>query len=305
MSFSSLAKDCLTHKRIRSQDEYMALLAAITASIGTITLRRGKGMGVKYTTEAHQVAKLISKCASKLYRVESELTVHETSSGKTGRSSVLSLFGTDVEKLLYDSGLLTSDEYAPPVFDENSLRIYLRGVFLACGSITDPNKSYHLEMVCRNKSAAVNVKNYAYGFGIDVKYTKRKDNHIAYLKDSESISSFLSLIGADDTVLEFENVRAYRDTRNYANRTRNCDMANIEKSNNAARKQVAEMEYLLSHIKGDLPQHLYETAAVRLRYPEATLTELADILGVGKSGANHRIQKLLEIAKELRGREKQ
>ena len=299
MSFSAIAKDALLRKKSRTDSENQIMLMAMTACIGTITLRRGRGMGIKYTTETLQVARLISKCALTYYDVDSELTLHETATRKSSRSSELVLFGKDVEKILVFSELLDSEEYAPPTISAEEAVFYLRGAFLACGSITDPNKSYHLEIACRNELAAQNCTACAKMLDLPMKYVKRKDCHVAYLKDGESISSFLTVIGADDAVLEFENIRVYRDTRNYANRTRNCDIANISKSYNAAMRQVSEIEFLLKNSGESIPDYLFETATARLEHPDATLAEFADILGIGKSGANHRLQKLLKLAENL------
>lgn len=300
MSFSSQTKEALSRKRLRTDTEARALLCAVTAAIGTITLRRGRGMGVKYTTESHQAAKLISKCAQKLYSVESELSVHETLLGKQSRVTVLTLYGSDTERILIDSGLLSSDACDPPKFDEKAARIYLRGAFLSCGSVTDPEKSYHLEMVCRNEAASDIISKYADIFGIAVKRTKRKDNDIVYLKDSESIIRFLSVIGADDAVLQLEGTLVLKDRINHANRTYNCDLANIDKSRTASIHQIDEIRFLLANYTGELPARLKETAEARLNNPEATLSQLSEILSIGKSGVNHRLQKLLEMARSLR-----
>lgn len=300
MSFSSQTKEALSRKRLRTDTETRALLCAVTAAIGTITLRRGRGMGIKYTTESHQAAKLISKCAQTLYSVESELSIHETLLGKQSRVTVLTLYGCDTERILVDSGLLASEDYASPEFDEKALRIYLRGAFLSCGSVTDPEKSYHLEMVCRNEAAADIIAEYAAKFAIELKRTKRKDNNIVYLKDSQSIINFLSVIGADDAVLQLEGTLVLKDRINHANRTYNCDLANIDKSRTASMHQIEEIRFLLANYNGELPARLKETAEARLNYPEATLAQLAEILSIGKSGANHRLQKLLEMAKTLR-----
>lgn len=301
MSFSSVAKESLLRKRVRSDDERRILLMSFTATMGTITLRRGMGMCIKYITESLPVARLISKCAQKLYNVEAELSIRETNTRKSGRNAELILFGKDVESILCLSQLLNSDntEELPDLSLNDNAVTYLKGAFLACGSVTDPNKSYHLEIVCRNEQSAKSCILCGKVIDLSMKYTKRKDSHIAYLKDGEGIAAFLSVIGADDAVLEFEDVRAYRDTRNYANRTRNCDMANITKSNNAAMKQTAKIEYLLKNSAESLPEHLFETASARLSHPFATLSELAEILGIGKSGVNHRLQKLVQLADEL------
>lgn len=304
MSFSSTAKEALLHKHVKTDREYGIVLCAATSSIGTLTLRRGRGIGIRYVTESLPVAKFLSRAAQSAFSVSEQLELHDSST--LGSKSVeLILYGEDAEYILKLSHLLSDDTIKPVVPESRAeYLLYLRGAFLACGTVTDPNKSYHLELTCRNELAARLCIEYAQKAGIAMKYAKRKEFHIAYIKDSDGISEFLSCIGADAAYLELESTRILKDTRNYANRTRNCDVANIDRAGTAARHQVAEIDYLLRVSKDKLPDTLFETAKARLANPDATLTELSEILGLGKSGVNHRLQRLLKLANELHVSEK-
>ena len=277
----------------------MLLCAAVT-SAGMLTLRRGIGMGIKLISESLPTLKLFSKAASLCYETEQQLSVHE--GGKLGavKSAELVLYGKNAERILYDTQLLTDDgrAYVVPKSEQDCI-MYLRGAFLACGTCSDPKKSFHLELACRNKTAAEMCREAALILGIGMKLTHRKDSFVLYLKDAETISFFLSVIGADAAVLEFENVRIIRESRNYANRTRNCDVANIDRAYTAAMHQVAEIDYLLKNYGGELPDTLFEAAQMRLSHPEATLSELSALMDLGKSGVNHRLQRLMKLAKEL------
>ena len=304
MSFSSKTKDALLQRKIKSDSEYKLMLCAATTAIGTLSFNRGRGIGIKYITEYEPALRLCAKASEKNYDVESVMELHESLKFKSAKSTQLVIFGKDAEKLMYDAQLLTSEEYVPLIpQDEADCTAYLRGAFLACGTLSDPNKSLHLEITCKNKTAADMVLQAAEILGMSMKYSKRKDFHIAYIKDGEGISNFLSFIGADAAVLDFENIRIIRDSRNYANRTRNCDVANIDRASSAAMRQIEEIDFLLRHYDGELPDTLFEMAQMRLSHPEATLSDLAELMGIGKSGVNHRLQRRLQLAKELHDKE--
>ena len=134
--------------------------------------------------------------------------------------------------------------------------------------------------------------------GLSMKQSTRRGHFLTYAKDSDVICDFLTLIGASESMLEFENVRAYKDTRNYANRTRNCDVANIERSAQAASAQIEAIERLIAS-GAELPDRLFETAQARINNRDASLQELAGLLGIGKSGVHHRIKALMELANTI------
>ena len=179
---------------------------------------------------------------------------------------------------------------------------FLRGAFLAGGSISRPASDYHLEMVTENQDFAKMIMKTMQGFSLPVKITDRKKDYIVYLKEGNGITSFLSVIGAHNALLEFENVRIVKEMRNNVNRVVNCETANLNKVVQAAVQQLESIRYIEKHLGlGKLPLTLRETAELRLNHPDASLNELADLSEgkIGKSGINHRLKKIQHLAEEL------
>ena len=182
-------------------------------------------------------------------------------------------------------------------------RAFLRGAFLCVGSISDPGKSNHLEFVCVNEAMADSLIEYMAEFDIVAKTIRRKKHFVVYLKDGEEIVNLLNVMGAHVSLMEFENQRILKEISNSVNRRVNCETANIAKTVNAATKQVEDIILIRDTSGfGGLPQNLREMAQVRIDYPEASLKELGSYLDppVGKSGVNHRLRRLSEIADKLR-----
>ena len=182
-------------------------------------------------------------------------------------------------------------------------RAFLRGAFLCVGSISDPEKSNHLEFVCTNEELADLLIAYMTEFEIVAKTIRRKNHFVVYLKDGEEIVNLLNVMGAHVSLMEFENQRILKEISNSVNRRVNCETANIAKTVNAATKQVEDIILIRDTCGfGGLPQNLREMAQVRIDYPDASLKELGSYLEppVGKSGVNHRLRRLSEIAEKLR-----
>ena len=180
---------------------------------------------------------------------------------------------------------------------------YLRGAFLAGGSISNPEKSYHMEISVPTKTEALKLQGILNAFSPGAKVISRKDRFIVYIKDAETISNTFGIIGASKSMMEFENIRILKDLRNSINREVNCDTANMAKTANAAAKQIDDINYCLSHINPeDMPEALREMAEVRLKYPYLSLKELGDKFTppLGKSGINHRLKKISDMADKLR-----
>lgn len=183
-------------------------------------------------------------------------------------------------------------------------RAYIRGAFLASGSISDPNKAYHFEIVCHSEELAQKLQMLFSCFEVEGKYVERKGHSVLYLKEGSQIVDALNIMEAYVALMNFENVRILKEMRNSVNRQVNCETANINKTVNAAVKQVNDIELIRDTIGLDeLPDSLREMALLRLEYPEAALKELGNYLEspVGKSGVNHRLRKLAAIAEGLRG----
>lgn len=178
-------------------------------------------------------------------------------------------------------------------------RAYLRGAYLSVGSMSDPKGSYHLEMVCQNESQARQICDILADFDLEGKIIERKKHYVVYMKEGAGIVDFLNICEAHVALMEMENERIVKEVRNSVNRRVNCEAANITKTVNAATKQISEIEYLRDNYGlSNLPANLREMAEVRLEHPDATLAELGAFLDppVGKSGVNHRLRRLSEIA---------
>ena len=182
-------------------------------------------------------------------------------------------------------------------------RAFIRGAFMAAGSISDPNKSYHFEIVCREIAQAKQLQDAINSFEMEAKIVARNKHQVVYLKEGAQIVDMLNIMEAHVALMNLENVRILKEMRNSVNRQVNCETANINKTVNAAVKQIEDIKFIQK--KGrlqELPDNLYEMAQVRLEHPEAPLKELGAYLNppVGKSGVNHRLRKISEIAENMR-----
>lgn len=184
---------------------------------------------------------------------------------------------------------------------EEEKKALIRGMFLGSGSINDPNKKYHLEILLKNKDIAQYTKNILKQTGIESKILEK--NNTLYIKEGEEIAKFLAYIGAQKAVLKFEEIRVMRDFRNNINRIVNCETANLNKTVSAAVVQIEAINFLKKMKKfDDLPENLKEIAELRVERPEISLKELGTLLEkpIGKSGVNHRLKKIIEIAEEVK-----
>lgn len=182
-------------------------------------------------------------------------------------------------------------------------KAFIRGMFLAAGSVNDPNKAYHFEIVVHNKEMAEAVRQVINSFALDAKIVKRKKYYVVYLKEGSMIVDMLNIMEAHVSLMDMENVRILKDMRNDINRRVNCETANIKKTVNAARRQIEDIEYI-EKTKGlkYLSDSLRQLAELRLEEPDANLSELGQMLDppASKSGVNHRLRKISSIANTLR-----
>ena len=184
-------------------------------------------------------------------------------------------------------------------------RAFIRGAFLAAGSISDPEKFYHFEIACTAPAKAVQLQELMLFFGLEAKIIQRKKYNVVYLKEGSQIVDILNVMEAPVALMELENIRILKEMRGSVNRKVNCETANIHKTVSAAVKQIEDISYIRDHMGFEkLPDTLREIADLRLARPEATLKELGEVLDppVGKSGVNHRLRKLGEMAEDLRQR---
>ena len=210
-------------------------------------------------------------------------------------------FASDIKDELF--GLKMWDMNSSMKQDEQLARLCIREAFIKSGSMNDPNKKYHLEIMFKTKKKAEEMQTLLNNFNINVKIIKREKDYMLYLKDGEEISEFLALIGANSSVIKFEEIRVLKETRNDINRLVNCETANLNKTINAAVKQIEDIKLIKKKRKfSNLPENLQEIAELRIANPDVSLIELGKMLSepIGKSGVNHRLKKLSAIAEDLR-----
>lgn len=191
---------------------------------------------------------------------------------------------------------------------DREIRSTIREAFLQSGSISDPEKFYHLEIVFQQRLEAVGMQYLMKQYDLEGKIIERKGHYVVYLKEGAQIADMLRIMEAPLALMEFENIRIVKEMRNSINRQVNCEAANLGKTISAAVRQVEDIKYISSRAGLDnLPESLAETARKRLEYPEATLKELGQLMDppLGKSGVNHRLKKLSLLAEDLRCRKEE
>ncbi len=207
--------------------------------------------------------------------------------------------------ILKDAGVYVSSEGDKLTYEPYAIRArcckraYLRGGFLATGSISDPDRSYHLEITFPTRLLADEYIHYLREFGIEPRHILRKGHFLVYLKEGQEIVDFLNVVGAHNALMQLENIRIVKDMRNQVNRIVNCETANLEKTINASYRQVENIRYIKEHMGLEsLPEGLYEIARLRLENPDVSLMELGKMLNppLSKSGVNHRLRKIDRIA---------
>ena len=313
MSFSADIKNELARIETDKKCCMLAEIAGFIRMCGAVKLSGGGRLDLKLATENPAIARLYMKRIKSYYGVGADLQIGQSTLMKHGHVYELTI-GTEAnaEQILRETGILRVKEgcnYFPEDISADLVKTkccrkgYLRGAFIGAGTISDPEKGYHLELVCSSELLANDLKRLINGFGLKSKVFARKKNYVVYLKESEQISDFLALLGAHNHLLEFENVRIVKELRNKTNRIVNCENANLDKTINSAGRQIANIR-LIDSRRGiaSLPDKLLEVAKLRLENPEASLTELAELVEppLKKSGINHRFKKIEEIAAKFK-----
>ncbi|MCX7843686.1 MAG: DNA-binding protein WhiA [Clostridia bacterium] len=312
MSFSSTVKSELC--RIENRDVccmFSELAAVITVS-GVVRFNRKNDCSVRITTENAAFARKVFSIIKRLYNIFPEVIIRKSRKLKRHTSYVLGLNASMNCGVILETMGIAVDKGSTimymPYFKKLSKKLccrkaFLRGAFLAGGSISDPEKTYHLEISTHSKELAEELSTLINGFKLNAKVISRKGNFVCYLKEGENIVDFLNIIGAHSALLELENVRILKGMRNNVNRIVNCETANLEKTVNASIRQVDNIKFIKDHIGFEnIPKNLREIAELRLRFIDSSLTELGEMLNppLGKSGVNHRLRKLDSIAEKAR-----
>ncbi|MBR3660349.1 MAG: DNA-binding protein WhiA [Bacilli bacterium] len=269
-----------------------------------------KDKKLQIVTENGAVCKHIYTLFKELYNISVKTEYKNTTFSKNRLYSIV--INDKLDLILKDLEILDEDNNykKTPMFIENEdeKRSYLKGVFLSSGSVNDPKTSmYHLEFSINSLSEAEYVLSLLDDFYLNGKFTKRDKGYMVYLKEAEKIGDFLRIINASLAVMYYEDIRIYRDHKNMTNRLNNCEQANFEKSLISATKQIADIELIKEKMGLELiDSKLVEIINYRLKYPESSMQELSEIISletgkvITKSGLNHRLRKIKEIANKLK-----
>lgn len=198
--------------------------------------------------------------------------------------------------------LIKQEEIEMQIENDIGEKAFVRGSFLGSGSINNPQNKYHIEIMIKTKQDAKFILSLLNKYGIEFKLLEKQNYYSIYSKDGEAISGFLAFIGATSSMLKFEDIRVYRDKRNNVNRLVNCETANLNKTVDAAVKQIEAIKKIKEKGKYSiLSANLQEIAELRIENPEASLTELGQMLSkpIGKSGVNHRLKTIIKIAEDI------
>lgn len=312
MSFTGDVKEELSRQSGSVRHCQIAEIAAITSICGRILISADDRYCIKIQSENIAVVRKYFTLLKKAFNISTSVSVRQNMSSRRSRLYIItieehedSIKVLQATKLLHNNDIEENLSVADNIVIQQTCckRAFLRGAFLAAGSVNTPEKNYHFEIACATEAKAEQIKNVLRSFDIDSKIILRKKYYVTYIKEGEQIVNVLNIMEAHVALMEFENVRILKDIRNSVNRKFNCETANINKTVSAAVKQKLDIEYIRDTIGFEgLAEGLEDIARARLERPEASLKELGAALDppVGKSGVNHRLRKLSTIADALR-----
>ena len=317
MTFSSKIKDELSRTEITNQLSAKAEVAAFLRTVGYISIKGLNKVEFEFSTENAAVARRIFKVLKIAYDINATVSVSKSNRLKKLNNYIIKIDENLTKQLLIDTQIAQNNDFnimnftyevpAELLHNDIGKRAYIKGSFMGSGSISNPEKSYHAEFVSNKEIQSKTLQALLKGYGIGGKNIYRKNNFVTYIKESEQISDLLALMGANNAVLNFENIRAVKETRNQINRVINCETANLDKIVDTSMRQINNIKILKRHkVINQLPDNLRELAYLRLKHNNASLKELGQMLSppLGKSGVNHRLRKIEEIAEDLIEHEK-
>lgn len=303
MSFSKEVKEEIAGRFGEARHCILAELAAVLSICASVKKQKDGQIFLVFITENEIVARKCFTLLKKAFNIDTDVLEENGKIVLTDTKQVEEIclalkFSVAEDGSLMSSQILTLNTCCK--------RAFIRGAFLAAGSISDPEKGYHLEIVFQDTAKADQLIDMMRFFQIEAKKVNRKKYEVVYIKEGSQIVDLLNVMEAHHSLMELENVRILKDVRNFVNRQVNCEAANINKTVNAAAKQVDDIRYIQKTVGfQNISENLVEIAELRIRYPEASLKELGEMLSapIGKSGVNHRLKKLSSIAEALRDKE--
>lgn len=312
MSFSFNVKKELTCVPLGARHCMLAELAAMIIMAGEIKYDN-QMLSIRFQTENAAIARKYFTIIKKAFNINTEIVLKTSKKFHKKQTYMLVTKNHDeAYKILVATTLLKFEVGHIALRDHVDLtviqstcckRAYLRGAFLGAGSVSDPEKGYHLEFVNPTERHALFLQEIMITLEMEPKVVARKGNFVLYLKEGTQIVDLLNIMGAHVALMELENVRIVKEVRNNVNRIVNCETANLKKTVSAAVRQMQDIEYVQNTIGiSALPENLQQVAVYRLEYPSSSLKELGELLTppVGKSGVNHRLKKISEIAEHIR-----
>jgi DNA-binding protein WhiA len=307
MSFASQTKKELTQLESSTCCNKAELTALIRMN-GSLQFG-GQRFVLDVSTENAAIARRIYSLVKKIFQLHAELLVRKKMRLKKNNVYIVRI-PQKAREILEELGIMVEGTFhygiSPDIVkDECCKRAYLRGAFLAGGSVNHPEaSSYHLEIFSSYQEHCEALVDLANTFGLNARCIERKKGHIMYIKEGEKIAEFLRIIEAHQALFFFEDVRIVKEMKNSANRLNNCDMANLNKTVSAAMQQIENIMLIDKHLGiENLPERLREVAELRLKHRDMNLAELGEMVPSGKvskSGINHRLRKINEIAAKLR-----
>ncbi len=306
-SFTTVTRLELSKRKFTKENHLLAELAAFSFSSGSIKLGRG-ALSLQLTSENEEIILRIASIIKRLYKNQPEIRAVEKNQPKKHTVFTIDIVpGSPEGQLLFEIGLLegTDEDYSfgtinKKVFElDGCFESALRGAFLGCGVLCDPEKSYRLEFVLSHEEFSEFLFEKLIEMGIVAKNIQRRERNVIYIEQIEYVSDTLILMGATNAMMQIENISVNKAVKNKMNRSGNCIVANIDKAVTAAQKQIDDINVLLkANVK--FSKSLKEACDLRLNNPEASLAELAQISGkTTKSALNKRFIKIRQMREEM------
>lgn len=313
MSFSSNTKEELARIVPESTCCQLAELSALIRMTGSIKRNQVEGMTLTMTTENPSIARKMFRLIKMINGHQAEIQIRKMPRFNQSKQYIILVRNvSSARQILMETGVLSSGSEDVSIASEKPVsllkkrccrRSFLRGAFLGGGSISAPEKNYHLEFVSANADHLHLIQDLLQQFNLTGRQISRKNNYVLYLKEGEQIVDLLNVMGAHQALLSLENIRIMKQMRNSVNRVVNCETANLSKTVQASMRQMQMIEFIDKRVGvQNLPAALRDVAVARVKYPEASLKELGDLLvpPVGKSGINHRFRKLEQLERKLK-----
>lgn len=298
MSFTSNIKSEISKQKYNKLEQ-VSLLSAIVKN-------EHQQETIKVSNENKDVANLVFNLFQELYKITPKITVRKGYNYNKNYIYIIEI-KEKLKEITEDLSLNTETPSSYLIEDDNLIRTYIKGLFLAKGSINDPKTSrYHLEILVNNEEYAKFINNLLNNYSLNSKILKRENKYMIYIKEAEKIGDFLRLIGTTKALLYYEDIRIYRDHVNMTNRLNNCEQANVDKIIQTATEQIRDIELIKKHGIDLLSEKEQLAANYRLKYKEASLQELSEIISletsttITKPGLHHRFNKIKKLAQKIK-----